>query len=126
MTAAPIADYIGRRNALIIALAISLAGVTLECVATTNPVFFGGKLMSGTAVAAMESICGTYLAEARSLPCILGHGFLINQTDCPVGSSWLHDGSDTVCSFGGLFDHRPHSQLDWNIHESMGLQGRIL
>lgn len=60
------ADYIGRRNALIVALAISLVAVTMEFVATTNVVFFVGKLAGGFSVAAMESISGTYLVEVRS------------------------------------------------------------
>jgi MFS family permease len=64
LTAAPIADYLGRRNALIVAIALSLVAITMEFVATTNGLFFGGKLLSGMAVAAIEAVCGTYLAEA--------------------------------------------------------------
>ena len=66
LTAAPVADSIGRRNTLLIAMAISLVAITMEIVATTNTVFLGGKLLSGMAVAAIESTSGAYLAEARS------------------------------------------------------------
>lgn len=55
----------GRRNTLIIAIAITLVAITMEIVATTNGVFFGGKILSGVAVAAIESTSGAYLAEAR-------------------------------------------------------------
>lgn len=63
LMAAPTADSIGRRNTLIIAIALSLIAITMEIVATTNSVFFVGKLLSGMAVAAIESTGGTYLAE---------------------------------------------------------------
>ncbi|KAJ9608013.1 hypothetical protein H2200_008092 [Cladophialophora chaetospira] len=65
LTAAPLADSVGRRNTLMIAIALSLIAITMEIVATTNSVFLGGKLLSGMAVAAIESTGGTYLAEAH-------------------------------------------------------------
>jgi SP family general alpha glucoside:H+ symporter-like MFS transporter len=40
-----IADWIGRRNTLIIALVISFVAITMEFVATTNELFFGGKFL---------------------------------------------------------------------------------
>lgn len=54
----------GRRNALIITIAMSIVAITMEIVATTNEVFFGGKILSGVAVAAIECTSGAYLAEA--------------------------------------------------------------
>ncbi|OCT51615.1 hypothetical protein CLCR_08779 [Cladophialophora carrionii] len=66
LTAAPVADYIGRRKTLMVAVALSLVAITMEFVATTNGLFFGAKLLSGMAVAAIEAVCGTYLAEAHN------------------------------------------------------------
>jgi hypothetical protein len=70
LAAGQVSDYVGRRNTLIIALAISLTAVTMEVVATTSGVFFGGRLLNGVAVAAIEGVSGTYVAEVCQ-PCLL-------------------------------------------------------
>ncbi|KAL2860037.1 general substrate transporter [Aspergillus pseudodeflectus] len=61
--AAVIADWIGRRNTLMIALVISYAAVSLEVVSTTNEMFFGGKFLNGFAVGAIQAVCATYIGE---------------------------------------------------------------
>ncbi|KIW31898.1 uncharacterized protein PV07_03486 [Cladophialophora immunda] len=64
LAAGQVADHIGRCNTLILALALSLAAVAMEFVATEKALFFGGKLLNGLAVASIESVSGTYIGEA--------------------------------------------------------------
>ncbi|KAL4806888.1 hypothetical protein BDV18DRAFT_138403 [Aspergillus unguis] len=60
---AEIADWIGRRNTLVIALILSYGAVTLEFLSTTNEIFFGGKFLNGFAVGTMQAVCATYIGE---------------------------------------------------------------
>ena len=63
LASAQIADWIGRRNSLVIALVISFAAISMEMVATTNEVFFGGKFLNGFAVGTLQAVSGTYIGE---------------------------------------------------------------
>lgn len=56
LMAGQIADWLGRKNTIAIALLGSYASVTLEFVATTNPVFFVGKLLNGLVVGTRKYI----------------------------------------------------------------------
>ncbi|KAF4783337.1 maltose permease MAL31 [Colletotrichum scovillei] len=47
IASAELADYIGRKKVLALALIISFVAVAIEFIATTNPVFFAGKLLNG-------------------------------------------------------------------------------
>lgn len=53
-----------------IALCISYAAVTVEFVATTNPVFFGGKFLNGFAVGALATITVSYIGEVGCCPIV--------------------------------------------------------
>lgn len=64
--AAQIADLIGRRYTLMGAIAVSFVAVTLEFIATTNPMFFGGKFLNGFAVGTIQTVAYTYIGEVRS------------------------------------------------------------
>jgi hypothetical protein len=44
-------------------LAISFVAVAVEFVATTNPVFFAGKLLNGIMVGTIGTIMITYIGE---------------------------------------------------------------
>ncbi|KIX94437.1 uncharacterized protein Z520_09823 [Fonsecaea multimorphosa CBS 102226] len=66
-----IADYIGRRNTLILALALSLASVTMEFVATSKALFLTGKLLNGLAVASIESKAQIAPLALRGLSTVL-------------------------------------------------------
>ncbi|RFU78605.1 maltose permease [Trichoderma arundinaceum] len=67
LIAGHIADKIGRRFTIVIALAISFASVTLEVIATTNAMFFGGKFLNGFATGILASVCVTYIGEISPL-----------------------------------------------------------
>ncbi|KAL4884539.1 general substrate transporter [Aspergillus karnatakaensis] len=101
---AEIADWIGRRNTLIISLAISYAAVTLEFISTTNEMFFGGKFLNGFAVGAMQAACATYIGEIVPLAlrglmtCLIALAFtlgpftvsLIVNSEGNVESRWAY------------------------------------
>lgn len=58
-----IADWIGRRYTIVLALIISFAAITMEFVATTDELFFGGKFLNGFAVGTLQAVAGTYIGE---------------------------------------------------------------
>ncbi|KEF59179.1 uncharacterized protein A1O9_04023 [Exophiala aquamarina CBS 119918] len=62
-----VADWIGRRNTLIIALAISFIAITMEFVATTNELFFGGKFLNGFAIGTIQTVATAYIGEIAPL-----------------------------------------------------------
>ncbi|RVX75580.1 hypothetical protein B0A52_00933 [Exophiala mesophila] len=61
------ADKIGRRLALGLVLSFRILSITLETVATTNPVFFGGRFVGGFSTGAMNTLCMTYIGEITPL-----------------------------------------------------------
>lgn len=63
---AQIADWIGRKYTLMGAIAVSFVAITLEFIATTNPMFFGGKFLNGFAVGTIQTVAYTYIGEVRS------------------------------------------------------------
>ncbi len=68
LTAAWVADKMGRRLTLGIALAVRLVSITLESTSISNPVFFGGRFMGGFATGAVNALCMTYIGEVTPLP----------------------------------------------------------
>ncbi|KUL89531.1 hypothetical protein ZTR_04285 [Talaromyces verruculosus] len=67
LSSGQIADTFGRRWTILCALVISVAAVTLEFVATTNEMFFGGKFLNGFALGALASVPVTYVGEISPL-----------------------------------------------------------
>lgn len=61
----PLADIFGRKKVIGLALAFSITGITLEFVATTNELFFGGKFINGFAIGALSTVAVTYIGEVR-------------------------------------------------------------
>ncbi|KAL4778774.1 general substrate transporter [Aspergillus varians] len=62
-----IADILGRKWTILGALLISVAAVTVEFVASTNEMFFGGKFLNGFALGALASVPITYVGEIAPL-----------------------------------------------------------
>jgi len=58
-----ISDKIGRKLAYLISFAFVLAGSVIETLATTNGVFFAGKMLNGIAVGSFGTITMTYIGE---------------------------------------------------------------
>lgn len=63
IASAELADYIGRKKVLALALIISFIAVAVEFVATTNAVFFAGKLLNGFMVGAVGTVMISYIGE---------------------------------------------------------------
>lgn len=58
---------IGRKLILLAALVVSFVAVGIEFYATTNPVFFAGKLINGIMVGIIATNMITYIGEVRQL-----------------------------------------------------------
>ncbi|EHK21661.1 uncharacterized protein TRIVIDRAFT_52961 [Trichoderma virens Gv29-8] len=67
LTCGQIADWIGRRYTIVVALFISFAAITMELLATTDEIFFGGKFLNGFAVGTLQAVAGTYVGEVVPL-----------------------------------------------------------
>lgn len=74
-----LADWIGRKPVIMIALAISFVAITVEFIATSNPVFFAGKFINGFAVGALASVPVTYIGEVCFIPRVLLGGLLLME-----------------------------------------------
>ncbi|KAJ4352068.1 uncharacterized protein N0V89_007414 [Didymosphaeria variabile] len=62
-----LADWLGRRAVIMICLVVSFAAITMEFVATSNELFFGGKFLNGFATGALASVTVTYIGEIAPL-----------------------------------------------------------
>ncbi|PKS11134.1 hypothetical protein jhhlp_002895 [Lomentospora prolificans] len=58
-----LADWLGRRAVIMICLVFSYASISMEFVATTNELFFGGKFLNGFAIGALASVTVSYVGE---------------------------------------------------------------
>lgn len=65
LISAELADWIGRKTVLIGYLIISMAAVAIEFVATSNLVFFLGKLLNGVMVGGVATTMLSYIGEVR-------------------------------------------------------------
>ncbi|KAH0420497.1 hypothetical protein CcaCcLH18_13989 [Colletotrichum camelliae] len=99
-----LADWLGRKTVIMMALGFSFVGITLEFVATTNEVFFGGKFINGFAIGALGSVTVTYIGEITPLAlrglftCLTGLSYtlgplivavIINETGT-LNSRWAY------------------------------------
>ncbi|KAI0123713.1 maltose permease [Xylariales sp. AK1849] len=60
-------DVIGRKWAIFLFLCNSFIGVALEYIATTNGVFFAGKMLNGLSLGAFNCLCVAYVSEISPL-----------------------------------------------------------
>ncbi|KAH8655328.1 general substrate transporter [Xylariales sp. PMI_506] len=99
-----VADYFGRKPVLIAALAVSYAAISMEFVATTNELFFGGKFLNGFATGTIATVCVSYIGEVAPLAfrgvftCLVGFSYvlgplvsaiIVNQTGS-LNSRWAY------------------------------------
>jgi MFS family permease len=68
LSAAWIADKLGRRASLGFVFSVRLLSVTLEYISTTNEVFFAGRFLGGFSTGGTNSICMAYIGEVTPLP----------------------------------------------------------
>lgn len=62
-----ITDKIGARFSLLLALIIAFAAIAIEFVATSNPVFFAGKLINGLSIGIISTMMIGYIGEIAPL-----------------------------------------------------------
>ncbi|RSL94580.1 hypothetical protein CDV31_014251 [Fusarium ambrosium] len=67
LISAELADWVGRKNVLAGALVISFIAVAVEFIATTNLVFFIGKLINGFMIGAVATTMISYIGEVTPL-----------------------------------------------------------
>ncbi|KAL7948835.1 general substrate transporter [Trichoderma barbatum] len=67
LVAAEMADIVGRKLMLLVALVVSFVGVGIEFYATTNAVFFAGKFINGIMVGIIATNMITYIGEIAPL-----------------------------------------------------------
>ncbi|KAF4948834.1 hypothetical protein FSARC_13640 [Fusarium sarcochroum] len=67
LVSAELADWIGRKKVLMGALIVSYIAVAVEFIATTNLVFFIGKLLNGFMVGAVATTMVSYIGEVTAL-----------------------------------------------------------
>jgi MFS transporter, SP family, general alpha glucoside:H+ symporter len=85
-----IADAIGRKYTLMAMLALSYVSITLEFVATTNAVFFGGKVVNGLVVGVLAAVGTTYVGEISPLAlrglltCLLALAYTVGPLVCSL------------------------------------------
>ncbi|KIW68090.1 hypothetical protein PV04_04058 [Phialophora macrospora] len=68
LSAAWIADRLGRRVSLGFIFCVRLISVTLEYISRTNEVFFAGRFLGGFSTGGTNSICMAYIGEVTPLP----------------------------------------------------------
>lgn len=62
-----IADMIGRRYTLLAALLTAVVAITVEFIATTNDVFFAGKMINGLSIGVIQTMMVGYVGETAPL-----------------------------------------------------------
>lgn len=82
-------------------LVISYAAITLEMVATTNPMFFGAELLNGLSIGNLATVCITYIGEVAPLP-------LRGVLNCLVAMAWTAApfGTSIILQFVGNLETR--------------------
>lgn len=126
-----IADAIGRKLTIGVSLLITVAAVTLEFVATTNEMFFGGKFLNGFALGALASVPITYVGEV----CFFQDSFFsydmsfvviltisIDHPPRPPRDPHLPHSSGILY---WPFRRRPDNKHNWNLYKPLGLPCRV-
>jgi SP family general alpha glucoside:H+ symporter-like MFS transporter len=83
-----IADWIGRRYTLLIALIISFIAIAIEFIATTNPVFFAGKLINGLSIGIIATMMVGYVGVSYGIGPLVA--FIIIKYTGAVETRWAY------------------------------------
>lgn len=95
---APIADRLGRKLSMILAVIIFLVGSALQAAANTDAVLFAGRAVAGFAVGMLTMVVPMYMSEI-SLPEIRGTLVVTQQLSITLGilvSYWLEYGTHYI------------------------------
>jgi MFS family permease len=94
----PVADRLGRKLSMIVAVIIFLVGSSLQAAASTDAVLFAGRAVAGFAVGMLTMVVPMYMSEI-SLPEIRGTLVVTQQLSITLGilvSYWLEYGTHFI------------------------------
>ncbi|KAH6655778.1 general substrate transporter [Truncatella angustata] len=94
----PLADRIGRKGSMLVAVVVFLLGSALQAGASTIPTIFAGRAIAGLAVGMLTMIVPMYMSEV-STPAIRGTLVVLQQLSITLGiliSYWLEYGTQYI------------------------------
>lgn len=89
----PIADRVGRKGSILVAVVIFTLGSALQAAAESLPMLFAGRAIAGFSVGMLTMIVPMYMSEV-STPAIRGTLVVLQQRECSI-STYDLDCSDT-------------------------------
>ncbi|PCD28607.1 hypothetical protein AU210_011166 [Fusarium oxysporum f. sp. radicis-cucumerinum] len=94
----PIADYIGRKGSILLAVVVFTIGSSFQAGADSIPMLFAGRAVAGLAVGMLTMIVPMYMSEVSS-PGIRGTLVVLQQLSITLGilvSYWLEYGTQYI------------------------------
>ncbi|KAG5808691.1 hypothetical protein H9Q74_014380 [Fusarium xylarioides] len=94
----PIADYIGRKGSILLAVVVFTIGSAFQAGANSIPMLFAGRAVAGLAVGMLTMIVPMYMSEVSS-PGIRGTLVVLQQLSITLGilvSYWLEYGTQYI------------------------------
>ncbi|CAI7593448.1 unnamed protein product [Penicillium pancosmium] len=94
----PIADRVGRKLSINLAVVIFVIGSAIQCAAVNIPMLFAGRAIAGLAVGMMTMVVPLYISEV-SIPEIRGGLVVTQQLSVTIGilvSYWIDYGTNYV------------------------------
>ncbi|EAW09267.1 sugar porter family MFS transporter [Aspergillus clavatus NRRL 1] len=94
----PIADRLGRKHSINIAVVVFVVGSAIQCGAVTIPMLFAGRAIAGLAVGQLTMVVPLYISEV-SVAEIRGSLVVIQQLPITIGilvSYWINYGTNYI------------------------------
>ncbi|KAL3483752.1 general substrate transporter [Aspergillus germanicus] len=94
----PVADRLGRKLSINLAVVIFVIGSVFQCVAANLPMIFAGRAVAGFAVGMLTMVVPLYISEV-SIPEIRGGLVVVQQLSVTLGiliSYWIDYGSNYI------------------------------
>ncbi|CAG8265499.1 unnamed protein product [Penicillium salamii] len=94
----PIADRIGRKMSINLAVVVFTIGSVIQCAAVNIPMLFAGRAIAGLAVGQMTMVVPLYISEV-SIPEIRGGLVVVQQLSVTLGilfSYWIDYGTNYI------------------------------
>ncbi|KAL2845479.1 general substrate transporter [Aspergillus pseudoustus] len=94
----PVADRLGRKLSINVAVVIFVIGSVFQCVAANVPMIFAGRAVAGFAVGMLTMVVPLYISEV-SIPEIRGGLVVVQQLSVTIGilvSYWIDYGSNYI------------------------------
>ncbi|CAG7976575.1 unnamed protein product [Penicillium salamii] len=94
----PLADRIGRRLSIIVAVAVFTIGSIIQCAAMNMPMLFAGRAIVGLSIGQLTMVVPLYISEV-SVPEIRGGLVVLQQLSIAIGvlvSYWVDYGTNYI------------------------------